>query len=112
MSPLTLTTLLASAMALALSIGACVVAALSWRQSLSRSSSTLLSRLTEAESTIEGLTLNLRRLQSRVTMLRHRGVLQDATAPTEAEPLDEAESAAQTRAALNDQLARGALKAT
>ena len=106
MTVITLTTLLASGMALALSIGACVVAALSWHQSRSRASSMLLSRLTEAESALEAVTLNLRKLQSRVTMLKHRGTLQELPAATEPEPDPE-----EVRRALNDQLARGAIKA-
>lgn len=105
MSWTTFGTLLVSVMALVASIGACVVAALSWRQSQSKSSSTLFARLTEIESTTEALSQNLHRLRSRVNALKFRDNGHASTAPTE--PVDAAQLAAQTRAELNDQLARG-----
>lgn len=108
MTWLTYTTLLASGMALALSIGACVVAIRSWLQSRLTLSSTLYAELTEVKSTVEALTLNLARLRSRVTMMKNRESTPESTRPIE--PVDEAAAAADTRAQLNDALARGTIK--
>lgn len=105
MSWITYLTLSASAMALLLSTGACIVAVRSWLQSRSRSSSVLLQRLSDVEAGIDHLQLNLGRLRSRMNMQKAREKLPEST-----EQIDEGRDPADTRAALNDQLARGALR--
>ena len=99
--------LLACGMALAASIGAFVVAVRSWRLSQSRASSALSTRLSDAEAAIDQLQLSLGRLRSRMNMQKNREKLPESTGEIDAhaDPAD-------TRAALNDALARGAIKAT
>lgn len=108
MTLVTYMTLLASVMALACAIGACIVAVRLLLLSRSTSSHGLSVRLSEIESTIEALSARLKGLNSRVAMQILREKRRAPEAETEPEsPLDlEAEQKRQ-RDELNSQLARG-----
>lgn len=101
----TVLTLWASATALLLSIGAFVVAVLSWRLSRSRSSAVLSARVSELESANEAHIARLKGLNSRLSMILLRERRRESTEPTEtAAPDPEAEQQAQ-RDRLNSLLA-------
>ena len=102
-------TLLASVMALVLSIGASSVAVLSWRLSNLSSASKQSARLTELELTIEALTTQLRNIRSRLNMQKFREKT-PSTSEIEADPApaQNGDDAAATRARLNDIIAQRA----
>ena len=72
MSSTTFTLLLVSNTALLLSIGACIVAVLSWLRYRSTSSARLSARLSEIESTLEALSAALKNVRAARNMAAHR----------------------------------------
>lgn len=106
-------TLWVSSMALAASIGACVVASRSLRQCRLTSSAVLSGRLTELEQTVESISGSVRGIRSRLNVQAYRQRQRDQAQPPEStEPIDPERAAAETRAELNARLARGELKGT
>lgn len=100
-------TSLAFATALALSIGACVVAIRSWHLCRSTSAAALSVRLTDLEQTCEVLSQGLNRVRARQNMQLLRARQREATGETDpSPPVDAEKAAAERRAELNSQLAR------
>lgn len=110
MTSLTFTTLLVSGMALLLAIGAWYVAARSLRQCRLTSVAKLSERVTEIESTIEGLTVAQRNLRSRLNMANYRERKSSTSSSESPASVDAGENPAETRAKLNAALATGQLK--
>lgn len=105
----TFTALLASSMALLVSIGALIATVRSYRLCLSSSAAVLSAQLSDLQTLVELQQTQIRNLKSRYSMQNVR-LMREATPPAATEPTDPDAIAAEKRRELNDMLANGQLK--